>query len=117
MLPFPPPSADPPLSTLSPSASFLAGEARAHLPHLLLLAFPLLNALSPSLKCSCPPSFLAGEARATTLFDGEVSEEALKTFFLGERLPLTIEFTQENAQRIFSSGIYQQVGRSQAEAG
>jgi hypothetical protein len=35
----------------------------------------------------------------------------LKDFITAEKLPLTIEFTQQNTDKIFSSGINKQVGR------
>jgi len=38
-------------------------------------------------------------------FDGELKEEALKTFISSNRLPLVIEFTQESAQKIFGGEV------------
>jgi len=38
-------------------------------------------------------------------FDGEMTEDEIKTFIVSNRLPLLIEFTQESAQKIFGGEI------------
>jgi hypothetical protein len=38
------------------------------------------------------------------------SEEDLKSFVTAEKMPLTIEFSQETSEKIFNSGISKQVG-------
>jgi len=38
-------------------------------------------------------------------YEGDISEEGIKTFIAGNRLPLVIEFTQESAQKIFGGEI------------
>jgi len=49
----------------------------------------------------------AGEPRETAMYTGEPT--GLKDFIMAEKLPLTIEFTQQNTDKIFSSGINKQV--------
>lgn len=51
----------------------------------------------------------AGEDREVVKFSGELSADALTAFALGEKLPLSIEFSQENSDKIFNSGIKKQV--------
>jgi len=41
------------------------------------------------------------------MYTGEPT--GLKDFIMAEKLPLTIEFTQQNTDKIFSSGINKQV--------
>jgi hypothetical protein len=48
-----------------------------------------------------------GEARQVVPFSGPVSE--LQAFVTAEKLPLTMEFSQGNADKIFNSGIDRQV--------
>ncbi len=52
-----------------------------------------------------------GEARSTVAFAGSLAGggDALKQFITAEKLPLVIEFNQENGDRIFSSGLKLQV--------
>ncbi len=58
--------------------------------------------------CSLHPA--AGEERATAAFSGKkIEAEELTTFVNGEKIPLTIEFNQDNTDKIFNSGIKQQV--------
>ncbi|CAD5126109.1 DgyrCDS14281 [Dimorphilus gyrociliatus] len=39
------------------------------------------------------------------VFDGEITEESVKTFITGNQLPLVIEFTQDSAQKVFGGEI------------
>lgn len=50
----------------------------------------------------------AGEPRETAVYSGDGIDD-LKEFITAEKLPLTIEFTQQNTEKIFSSGISKQV--------
>ena len=52
----------------------------------------------------------AGEARQVVPFSGQASD--LQSFVTAEKLPLTMEFSQANADKIFNSGIDRQVGRA-----
>eukprot|EP00798_Chlamydomonas_sp_ICE-L_P013196 gene13196-19030_t len=47
----------------------------------------------------------AGEARETVPLSGDYTVEAIETLVNGEKLPLTIEFTKDNAQKIFQAGV------------
>lgn len=49
-----------------------------------------------------------GTDRETLPYSGD-SAEALQSWIKGEKLPLTIEFNSENSEKIFNSGINQQV--------
>ncbi|KAG2485578.1 hypothetical protein HYH03_015739 [Edaphochlamys debaryana] len=51
----------------------------------------------------------AGEDRETAALDKEIEAEVLAEFVKGEKLPPTIEFNQENSQKIFNSGITKQL--------
>lgn len=55
------------------------------------------------------PPYLTGEAREVANLDGEMTAESVKIFVLGEKLPLTLEFSQANSEKIFNSGISKQV--------
>ncbi len=51
-----------------------------------------------------------GEPRATAAFDGDVTDaDAFKQFVTAEKIPLTIEFNQDNSDKIFNSGLKQQI--------
>jgi protein disulfide-isomerase A1 len=50
-----------------------------------------------------------GEARDIVTFTGSLKAAEIKTFVTAEKLPLTIEFTQGNSDKIFNSGIKKQV--------
>ncbi|KAJ9506014.1 hypothetical protein QJQ45_016668 [Haematococcus lacustris] len=51
-----------------------------------------------------------GEARATADFSGKISDaSALAAFIKSEKMPLTIEFSQETSDKIFNSGLKQQL--------
>lgn len=72
----------------------------------------LENPICLPLDCShvfFASSWPAGESREVVKFEGEVSTEAVNTFILGEKLPLTIEFTQDNSDKIFNSGVKKQI--------
>lgn len=50
-----------------------------------------------------------GEPREEIPFTGDVSEDALKEFVKSEKLPITIEFSSDNSDKIFNSGINKQL--------
>ncbi|MEW5297839.1 MAG: hypothetical protein WDW36_001020 [Sanguina aurantia] len=50
-----------------------------------------------------------GEAREVASFDGKMTADGVKVFVLGEKLPLTLEFSQANSEKIFNSGISKQM--------
>ena len=51
-----------------------------------------------------------GEARETVAYSGPLDDdEEIKTFITAEKMPLTIEFSQGNSDKIFNSGIKKQV--------
>ncbi|GAX73180.1 hypothetical protein CEUSTIGMA_g633.t1 [Chlamydomonas eustigma] len=50
-----------------------------------------------------------GEAREVVAFTGSLTAVEIKTFVTAEKLPLTIEFTQGNSDKIFNSGIKKQI--------
>eukprot|EP00798_Chlamydomonas_sp_ICE-L_P027692 gene27692-7334_t len=50
-----------------------------------------------------------GAEREVATFDGPITEESLISFITAERVPLTLEFNQDNSEIIFKSGIDQQI--------
>eukprot|EP00197_Chlamydomonas_leiostraca_P006170 CAMPEP_0202858778 /NCGR_PEP_ID=MMETSP1391-20130828/1156_1 /ASSEMBLY_ACC=CAM_ASM_000867 /TAXON_ID=1034604 /ORGANISM="Chlamydomonas leiostraca, Strain SAG 11-49" /LENGTH=530 /DNA_ID=CAMNT_0049537733 /DNA_START=11 /DNA_END=1603 /DNA_ORIENTATION=+ len=50
-----------------------------------------------------------GEAREVVVLDKAVDADSLKDFVTAEKLPLTIEFNQDNSDKIFNSGIKTQL--------
>lgn len=63
---------------------------------------PSLMLLSPAL------SNTSGEARAIAVLS-ELEEEKMSDFVKSEKLPLTIEFSKGNSEKIFNSGIPKQL--------
>lgn len=50
-----------------------------------------------------------GEAREVVPLTADLDSDSLSTFIKGEKLPLTIEFNQQNSDKIFNSGINKQL--------
>ena len=46
-------------------------------------------------------------------FTEKLEADNIKTFAMGEKIPLTLEFTSENSDKIFNSGIKKQVRERQ----
>ncbi len=60
---------------------------------------------------SCSLSFIlpTGEPREVAVMTGDVTLESLEAFIAGEKMPLTIEFSGANSNKIFKSGISRQI--------
>jgi len=50
-----------------------------------------------------------GEPREVVVLSGEIDADSVKDFVTAEKMPLTIEFTSENSDKIFNSGINKQL--------
>jgi hypothetical protein len=87
-------------------------------PHLLACSVAVVCTASRPLA-TLP--LRAGEPREVVVLDKAVDADNLKEFVTAEKLPLTIEFNQENSDKIFNSGIKTQLilwgGNAELEAG
>ena len=66
---------------------------------------------SPLIRASHSSSLLSlsGEAREVVVFSGALKADEIKAFVTAEKMPLTIEFSQGNSDKIFNSGIKKQI--------
>jgi hypothetical protein len=69
--------------------------------------------MEPSVASKTPKHTRTGEPREVATYNGAIS--GLKDFITAEKLPLTVEFTQQNSDRIFNSGINKQVSKAGLE--
>ncbi len=75
------------------------------------------RALRGHLTLPFPSYACAGEDRETLLLPGKVTAEALAEFVNAEKLPITLEFNQNNNEKIFQSGISKHVSVFCSNAG
>jgi hypothetical protein len=64
---------------------------------------------SYSICCFCTSLAFADEERQTVALKGKITKDSLTDLIKSEKLPPTIEFNDQNSQKIFSSGIEKQL--------
>jgi hypothetical protein len=74
-----------------------------------ILLTPCCRAATLSLHCCCYSFVTTDEERQTVALKGKISKDSLTDLIKSEKLPPTIEFNDQNSQKIFSSGIEKQL--------